>query len=373
MGLLDLGSKPLNAARRTGGAVAHLVRGHEVEPAADYGFFGPDSVAWKVWAYPTSLMVGFSRAVTVEELDPLLVASVDHSGQVKQRPYLRYDRTLQYFATVMFADAETVLKSSEILMKIHSRAIGIDPETGQQYDANDPESQLWIHLTAWHSILYAYEVYGPGRLSAEEEARYWEDCAVAAEFQTIDPDSVPRTREGIRQYFEDYRPQLIGSEVAQDMFQFLANGALYAVPPSTPDPIAWLVNAVVSRAVIATLPKWMREMGGTPQSRVVDIAAVTVAKPAHRVVGSSATLERLLIGFLSPKTAAIVDPVLANVPAINPRTYTPAEARKAFGHSQTPREIYADILAEREHQAGPKPYAEHHHDSVVEFAAPTAS
>ena len=42
----------------------------EFTPHEDYGFFGPDSVTWKVWTYPTSLTVGFQRAVVVEELDP---------------------------------------------------------------------------------------------------------------------------------------------------------------------------------------------------------------------------------------------------------------------------------------------------------------
>ena len=42
----------------------------EITPHEDYGFFGPDSVTWKVWSYPTSLTVGFQRAVVIEELDP---------------------------------------------------------------------------------------------------------------------------------------------------------------------------------------------------------------------------------------------------------------------------------------------------------------
>src|SRR5438105_15676315 len=41
-----------------------------ISPHADYGFFGPGSVTWKVWSYPTSLTVGFQRAVVVEELRP---------------------------------------------------------------------------------------------------------------------------------------------------------------------------------------------------------------------------------------------------------------------------------------------------------------
>ena len=55
------------------------------------------------------------------------------------------------------------------------------------YDANKPSSQLWIHVTAWHSILRCYEMFGPGRLSEAEEQQFWAECARAAELQTIDP------------------------------------------------------------------------------------------------------------------------------------------------------------------------------------------
>jgi uncharacterized protein (DUF2236 family) len=41
----------------------------------DYGFFGPDSPSWKVWASPTAL-IGFQRAVVLEHFDPFLAAAV---------------------------------------------------------------------------------------------------------------------------------------------------------------------------------------------------------------------------------------------------------------------------------------------------------
>ena len=53
-----------------------------VEPHEDYGFFGPDSVTWKVWGYSTSATIGFQRAVVVEELDPALIASVDKTQDI---------------------------------------------------------------------------------------------------------------------------------------------------------------------------------------------------------------------------------------------------------------------------------------------------
>ena len=86
---------------------------------------------------------------------------------------------------ISLGDSESAVRAADVLVKVHAKAVGIEPLSGNPYDANDPHSQLWIHLTAWHSILYAYEKYGPGRLSAAEEAQYWEECALAAELQTF--------------------------------------------------------------------------------------------------------------------------------------------------------------------------------------------
>jgi uncharacterized protein (DUF2236 family) len=334
----------------------------------DYGFFGPGSVTWRVWRYPTSVVLGFLRAVVIEELDPHLVASVDQSGQVKQRPKLRYDRTMQYFATVKFGDAESVLRASDTLVKIHSRAVGDDPITGGRYDANDPASQLWIHLTAWHSILYTYEVFGPGKLTAAEEEQYWEECARAAEFQTIDPADVPRTRDGIRAYFAAYRPRLVGSEVAQDMMDFLLDASTTVLPERMPTPLRFVFNAVARRAVIATLPRWMRKLGATRQSGLTDRVAIALTRPVVRAVAASTWLQVWALRLASPRTVPILEPVLRGVPPVRPVVREPAEARAEYGITD-PREQYAAILAARARQAGPAPYPKHHHEQLLSFPA----
>ncbi len=95
-----------------------------VEPHEDYGFFGPDSVTWRVWSYPTSLTIGFQRAVVVEELDPSLIAAVDETDEVRYRPRTRYDRTLRYFAIVAFGGTRSAIKASEVLVKVHAKAVG---------------------------------------------------------------------------------------------------------------------------------------------------------------------------------------------------------------------------------------------------------
>src|SRR4051794_27636840 len=92
----------------------------DIQPALDYGFFGPGSVTWRVWSYPTSLTVGFQRAVVVEELDPALVASVTDTKAIYDRPRTRYDRTLRYFAMVAFGDSRSTMKAADVLVKVHS-------------------------------------------------------------------------------------------------------------------------------------------------------------------------------------------------------------------------------------------------------------
>jgi len=303
-----------------------------VPPHEDYGLFGPGSVTWRVWTYPTSLTVGFQRAVVIEELDPALIAAVDATGAVYARPRSRYDRTLRYFATVAFGDSRSAIRASDVLVKVHATAVGIEPISGTPYDANDPPSQLWIHLTAWHSILYAYERYGPGPLSEAAEARYWEECARAAELQTCDPDDVPRTREGVQRYFAEMRPRLAASEAAQKMIDHLLNAKIMFPPTRRVlAPAVWVVNQAMRRATIATMPHWMRRLAGVRQPRIVDALIAPVMRISFRIGQANPQRALRALALLSPSTVEIVAPVLLELPPRHPETVTPAQARERAG------------------------------------------
>jgi uncharacterized protein (DUF2236 family) len=324
-----------------------LPRRKNVVPAEDYGFFGPDSVTWRVWSYPTSLTVGFQRAVVVEELDPALVASVDATHAIWDRPRTRYDRTLRYFAMVAFGDSRSTSKASDVLVKVHSKGVGIEPQSGNTYDANDPKSQLWIHLTAWHSILYTYEKFGPGRLSEADENAYWEQCAVAAELQTCDPADVPRTREGIREYFEYMRPQLVGSDVAKATMNHLLKAEVMLPPlPLVFKPGAVIIAWALRKATLATMPRWMRELGGLKQTRAMDALVRPTARVIYFFAHLSRRAELMALSFLSPSTVPVVAPVLLKVPAEKAEILTPTEARARYGYDK-PAEAHLELRAKQ--------------------------
>ncbi|WP_243640439.1 oxygenase MpaB family protein [Nocardioides jejuensis] len=315
------------------------------EPAEDFGFYGPGSVTWKVWSYPTSLTIGFQRAVVIEELDPHLVAAVTKTHGIYDRPRTRYDRTLRYFAMVAFGDSRSTAKAADVLVRIHAKGIGLDPETGTRYDANDPDSQLWILLTGWHSILMAYERYGPGQLSAEEDAQYWAECARAAELQTCDPDQVPRSREGVRAYFEEMRPQLIGSESARAAMHHLLQAEVM-LPPMSPllRPATVVTTRILRRGTLATMPPWMREMSGLPVNPLLDAAVRPVLRAAFWAVSLNTAVQLMLLRIISPMTLPLAGPVLQGLPAQNQRTLTPRQAQAEYGF-EAPSVAHADFRA----------------------------
>lgn len=322
-----------------------------VEPLEDYGFFGPDSMTWKVWGYPTSLTIAIQRSVVIEELDPALVAAVTATQDIYNRPRTRYERTVRYFATVAFGDTRTATKMADVLVRVHAKAVGIEPLSGQVYDANDPHSQLWILLTGWHSNLKAYEMYGPGKLSEAEERQYWTECAIAAELQTIDPADVPRTRDGIREYFDQMQPKLAGSLIAQKAMRHLlqADAAL----PGSKGP-AKLVNFVAGRAIragtIATMPRWMRQLGGIRQSRAMDIAIRPVLRIAFWVAQAHPRIRLSALKLLAPATVPVVAPAFLGIEPRNPHTMTPYEAQDIYGYDR-PAEAHLDLRAKQRARA----------------------
>ncbi|MBC7303063.1 MAG: DUF2236 domain-containing protein [Nocardia sp.] len=295
----------------------------------DFGFFGPDSPTWKVWASPTAL-IGFQRAVTLEHFDPFLTAAVADSHGIYDNPATRLDHTLSYFLLVALGDGRTAIQAAEHLMKVHAPMTGIEPISGKRYSANNPDSQLWIHVTGWHSVLKAYEMFGPGKLSRAEEDRYWAECVIAAELQTCKPEDVPSSREQVRAYFERVRPQLCVSERAVEAMHFL-------LWPSAHKSLTFAAGGrVLSLATISTLPTWMRELGRFDMPRVVDAA---VRAPGKVLVRAAARRDNRGLIMVSPYVAKMTGQILAaHVAATPPRTrstISPSDARALYGSHGT--------------------------------------
>jgi uncharacterized protein (DUF2236 family) len=289
----------------------------------DYGFFGPGSVSWKVWTSPSSI-IGFQRAVVLEHFDPDLTAAVADHAKIYTDPASRLDGTLAYFLIVATADGRTAIEASQALMRVHTPVTGVEPISGSRYSANNPTSQLWIHITGWHSVLTCYQRYA-GPLRSDEVNQFWAEARVAAELQTCKPADVPGSRDEVRDYFADVRSRLCTSEAADKGMRYLL------FTPRDRGLRLWAGSRIVAPAAIATLPKWMRRMGGYDQPAALDAAVAPAARALVR--GAAAFNSRGMVAIarrLAPRTADVLAQHLAMPAVAVPHTVTPAQAREQF-------------------------------------------
>ncbi|GAA1719073.1 oxygenase MpaB family protein [Fodinicola feengrottensis] len=295
----------------------------DLATSQDYGFFGPGSPTWKVWTGPTAL-IGFQRSVVLEHFDPDLAAAVADMRGIYTDPRGRLDRTLAYFLTVAVADGRTAIAASDHLMRVHAAATGIEPISGKRYSANNPSSQLWIHVTGWHSVLKCYEMYGPGPLSAAEEKQYWAESVIAAGLQTCKPADVPSSRAEVRDYFAAVRPHLCTSERAHQGMHYLLR-----TPRRGGNARFWALSRLMAPATIATLPAWMGKLGGFEQPAAIGKAYGPAVRAAVRASNSPRGALRIISDTL-PETGRILRQHHRRAVPLRPETVTPAQAREIY-------------------------------------------
>jgi uncharacterized protein (DUF2236 family) len=185
-----------------------------------------------------------------------------------------------------------------------------------------------IHVTGWHSVLKCYERYRPGPLSSAEEARFWAESQIAAELRTCKSTDVPGSRDEVRQYFADVRDRLCTSEHADRAMRYL----LWT--PRSKGLRLWGGSRLMAPAAIATLPMWMRHLGGFDQPAAVDAAIVPPARMAVRTISLGNSRPMLAVArWLIPHTAEVYAQHLAAGTPAAPRNVTPAEARETLACS----------------------------------------
>jgi hypothetical protein len=177
-------------------------------------------------------------------------------------------------------------------------------------------------------VLKAYEMFGPGPLSPQDEARYWAECANAAELQTCKPEEVPRSREEVRAYFAEVRPRLCTSERAEEGMHHL----LWTSPRNGAGITYAVGSRLLSLASVGTLPKWMRKLGHFDRWGIVDL----LVRPAAKVIVWGATRFNsfgLIFGapFIAPMAGQILEQHLKGEPPARLETVTPSEGRQLFG------------------------------------------
>ncbi len=239
------------------------------------GFFGPDSVTWRVHSDP-SFSVGGLRALLLQALHPVAMDGVARfSGGLKEEPWPRLIRTAVYVDTLTFGTRTEAIRAVARVRGIHSRLGAVEETTARVYRVDDPDLLLWVHCCEVDSLLSVARRAGVP-LTDDDADRYVAEQVTAAELIGVPVDDVPASVAELAAYFERMRPSLAVTQAARDAYRLI-------VLPPMPTWVRYLTPAQpagggLASLAVALLPPWARRMYSWPGLALTDAAATAALK-----------------------------------------------------------------------------------------------
>ena len=231
---------------------------------SDPGYFGPNSMMWKVNKEITVLFGG-ARALLMHAAHPLIAAGARQTSFYQRDPWKRLIRTLSLQNSVTFGTKEEADESADRINRLHEVIKGQDEISGGTYDALDHEQLLWVHACLQVSSIYFYEKTVK-KLSDDEKNQYHKENMKAADLVLVDTSIMPKTHEGLKNWVieksreKDY---LLFTDVAKDVQDIIAGGPV----PTHIKPI-W---PFIAFTAFNTLPREFKILYGIKESKIKDI------------------------------------------------------------------------------------------------------
>jgi uncharacterized protein (DUF2236 family) len=239
------------------------------------GFFGPDSVTWRIHGDP-AFSVGGIRALLLQALHPVAMDGVHQfSTGFTTDPWARLTRTAEFVATLTFGTRRDALRAVRRVRGLHRGKSAVEQTTGRAYRVDDADLLLWVHNCEVDSLLSTARRAGVPITDAEAD-RYVAEQAVAAVLVGAEESQVPTTVAELEAYFDGVRAQLAVTPAARSASKFILlppmPGWVQLLTPARP---AWSTLASLGAA---TLPRWARRLYGLPGFGLTDAAATAGLK-----------------------------------------------------------------------------------------------
>ena len=184
------------------------------------GFFGPDSITWRVHADP-SFSVGGLRALLLQALHPVAMDGVARfSGGFTGEPWPRLIRTAVYVDTLTFGTRTEAVEAVARVRSIHKRLGATEETTGRGYRVDDPDLLLWVHCCEVDSLLAVARRAGLPLTDADADS-YIAEQVTSAELIGVPREDVPASVAALAEYFEAMRPTLAVTPAARDAYRLI--------------------------------------------------------------------------------------------------------------------------------------------------------
>ncbi len=208
------------------------------------GFFGPESVAWRLNGEVVLGLVVL-RALFLQVAHPKVAQGVADHSDFRRKPFERALATFKAQQHIVFGTCD---ESIDALMRIYARHVGV---RGGGYEANGPALLFWVYATLIDSMFFAYRTFLPD-LSAADWARFYEEGKLFAKLIGISDGEVPARLSDFEAWMT---AKLASNEIAVSPAGYEVGQSLLRIPIAAAKPLTSFVAA-------GTLPPKLREQFG---------------------------------------------------------------------------------------------------------------
>jgi uncharacterized protein (DUF2236 family) len=249
-------------------------------PSGEPALVPAESVSWRIFKNPVSLLIGGITAVLLEFGEPRVRDGVWQHSSFRTDPLKRLQRTGLAAMVTVYGPRRKAEAMIAGVVRQHDRVAGQTSE-GETYHANDPVLLDWVQATAGFGFTEAYHAYVRQLTVTERSALFAEALPAATLYGAT---GAPGSQEDLDVLFETMQSRLVASPV---IFEFLDIMERAPVLPAPARPL----QRVLVKAAVDILPTWVRErleLGSSWSLNPVERAlARTMATASDRLVLSS--------------------------------------------------------------------------------------
>ncbi|SDT19283.1 oxygenase MpaB family protein [Microterricola viridarii] len=259
------------------------------QPRQDEGYFGPDSVSWRLFADPSSKLGGVA-AILLQALNPHMMRLFDAVSVMDADPQGRSERTARYIDTTIFGDKAHADAAGLSVQRMHAHAQWTDPVTGETLRADTMEWLVWTHNTVTWGVLRGADAFGP-ELSVAEQDAFVKEQHIAARLAGIDPDTIASTRAELDAYIEEQKTWMSLCLPAAELSRALRK------PSFRGNPINVWTGIVIQDGILSLLPDWALLLYGVAGRPMNLKSAARTSKGMLAAARRNTSYEDVITGF----------------------------------------------------------------------------
>lgn len=273
---------------------------------------GPGSVSWEVLRNPVVYVIALLREGILLTLHPPFAAAATDHDRVHQDPVMRYRTVARYAYSVVYGTREEAARVSGFVRKNHQRVVGIEPLSGQPYQAHSDYELALTQVLLTSSWIAAYEIVH-GRLPDADRDQFLIEQKSAGALLEIPPDHLPSTMAQLEAFLAQARERFAVGPQAREVLKPFAYGdypfgsVIGELSPLRRKAVASIVRGLTDMTLVTMHPGDLDllSIGRRPELRFRAATRASV-RPLAAYLGSergTAQWER----FMKPDLAAIMD------------------------------------------------------------------